>query len=104
MCRKAAKTFGKDTNCNECIPKLQQENTVPAKIYQRVHNQHIFGPAGPVDIRHDALWKWIDQMQVHEEDKGFCFDLVCAAYRNYIGAVREKQERERANITNGHPR
>lgn len=85
-------------DCDKCAPKLQAENIIPAKIYQLVRNQHVFGPRGPVDIKHDALWEWIDRMEVHEEDKELCFKLVYAAYKAYIEAAREKQEVESVQV------
>lgn len=86
------------------MPKLQAENVIPAKIYAKVQDQHIIGPNGPVGLRQEPVWKWIEELKVDQEDREYCFDLVRASYGAFLEELRERQEAERLNRKHAHTR
>lgn len=104
LCRKMHKLKNKEVKCDECAPRLKEENWIPMQIFMRVRGQLIFGPSGPVAVRQEAVWQWIDRMQVHEDDKDWCYDLVQAACGTYLEAVGERQAAERVKRRHGYTR
>jgi hypothetical protein len=71
------------------------ENRIPFEIFWLVKNQHIMGPAGPIDLKIDILLNEIERRKV--DDKQWCFDLVYAAYLAYLDTIKEKMEEARHN-------
>jgi len=100
-CREWAEIKGRKPPCEKCLPHLDNENQLPAKIYLRVQHQLIVGPGGPVDHDQGALWRWIDEW-IDKEDRVWCFDLVWAALRQYLRHIKEAQEEQR--LSRGHVR
>ena len=92
LCRKTYGLHNETPPCHKCLPALWPENEIPAAIYARVKGQHIMGMGGPVDIRHEVVFAWIDRYRVSEVDREWCFDLVNRAYHNWLAGWHDKQE------------
>ena len=52
------------------------------------------GPSGPLEVSHEALWRWIDFYEVEQSEKEFCFDLVHKACLERIELLRVKKEEQ----------
>lgn len=63
------------------------------KIYTICSTQLIMGPAGPVDLNHDAIYKAMDLYGI--EDKRTCFERVTSLGRHLISQQHEKWKAER---------
>jgi len=74
---------------------LMPENQMPAKIFLRVKNQHIMSFGGPVDIRHDVVFQWMDRMGIDGgEDWERCFELINAAYWSMREKMQDKMDKK----------
>lgn len=47
---------------------------------------------GPVDIKHDVVFAWMDRMGVAPDDQDRCFELVNAAYWSMREMLQEKMD------------
>ena len=60
--------------CWTCRVDLVPENADAYKVFNITRYQLILGPGSAFDIRHDAIWKAIDEYQV--EKRLECFEKV----------------------------
>jgi len=97
LCRATHEAFdGGEPNCSECIPALFVENQIPAKIFIKCRDQHIMGFDGPVALRCESVFHWMDYYGVRHEDRDYCFSLVNAAYNNVLKKMRADRKRNTA--------
>jgi len=77
--------------CYECEDKLMPENEDAMRIFYKVRHQLILGPGSAFDIRHDAIWRLIDEYQI--QDRVGCFEKVCTlAGQWWIPRMNAKSE------------
>lgn len=74
------------------MPELFPENSLPAKIFFIVKNQHIMGFGGPVDLQHEVVFRWMKTLSVPEEDFERCFELVNRAYWSMRKTMKEESD------------
>jgi hypothetical protein len=72
------------------MPRLMPENEIPALIFFKCKNQHIMGFNGPVDLDHQAIFKWMEIYNVPKEKHEETFEIIYAAYQNYYKAIMKK--------------
>lgn len=51
------------------------ENTDAGRVFHSVRYQLILGPGSALDIRHDAIWRMIDELKIKKRME--CFNKVC---------------------------
>ena len=95
LCRKTYALHNEQPPCRDCLPALWPENEIPVAIYARVKGQHIMGFGGPVDIRQDVVFWWMDHYGVPADEREWCFDLVNRAYHNTLQIHRDKQDKKK---------
>ena len=49
------------------------------------------GPAGPVDLKLESVFKIMDLIGIEKEDQLFCVDMIQKAYHSAIEKRREKK-------------
>lgn len=77
--------------CDECRVELMPENKEAHQVFWMVRHQLIMGSASVVDIRHDAIWRIIDELKIRKRWE--CFEKVCALAREWwIPKLNEKKD------------
>jgi len=85
--------YGKEPNCEECIPKILPENREIVNVYLHVHNQHIMGFSGPVDLNLSSLSFVMDVLDV--KDKKYVFEKVHRVYRYILKKMMDQAKLDR---------
>ena len=76
---------GAEPSCTECVPELFPENIDAMKIWELVSDQRIWVSGGLdkpicVGLRHEPIWKLIDEFNV--DDRVGTFIKVLQVYEN----------------------
>jgi hypothetical protein len=80
-----------DPPCGACRVDLLPENVDAQEVFYSVRYQLIMGPMNAIDIRHDAIWRLIDEMKIKRRLE--CFEKITAlARRWWIPKLNEKKE------------
>jgi hypothetical protein len=80
-----------DPPCHDCWVDLLPENADAHKIFNITRYQLVLGPGSAFDIRHDAIWKAIDEYEIQKRLE--CFEKVCTIAREWwIPKMNEKSE------------
>jgi len=67
------------------------ENEDAMRIFYMIRYQLILGPGSAFDIRHDAIWRMIDELKIRKRLE--CFEKVCLiASQWWIPKLNEKSE------------
>jgi len=75
--------------CDDCWVDLSPENADAQKVFRIVQYQLILGPASAFDIRHDAIWRIIDELKI--KNRFECFEKVTALASSWwIPKLNEK--------------
>jgi hypothetical protein len=82
-----------DPPCNDCRVEPMPENADAHRVFNIVRFQLILGPGSAFDIRHDAIWRMIDELKIKKRLE--CFEKVCLlASQWWIPKLNEKSEAE----------
>ena len=77
--------------CDDCRADLLPENKDAQQVFYVVRYQLIMGPASALDIRHDAIWRMIDELKIKRRLD--CFEkVIMLAGRWWIPKLNEKSE------------
>lgn len=68
------------------------ENSVPFKVFMKCHDQYIIGAKGPIAVKHEPVFRWMEFFKVPHEYQERCFDLVNAASGNIIKMLRTEEK------------
>ena len=80
-----------DPPCDICRVDLLPENEEAQRVFYTVRYQLITGPGSALDIRHDAIWRLIDELKIKKRLE--CFKKVTMlARRWWIPKLNEKSE------------
>jgi len=85
--------YGKEPQCDECLPDIMSENAESVAVYLKVRNQHIMGFGGPVDLNFTSVDFVLDMMEI--EDKKHVFEKVHRMYQHSLSYTAKKTEFER---------
>jgi len=73
--------------CDTCRPKFIEENEDAVRIFFLVRHQLIMGPAGPIDVNHEAIHRAMELYEI--KDKRACFEKVLVMAQNWMDKARE---------------
>jgi len=90
QCRKLRRLYNEEPPCKKCLPQILPENQPVIKLYFLIQNQHIMGPAGPVDLNVDAAYRIIDRHIENKHDQEICFDMI---YKTYHEVLRSRSNK-----------
>ena len=84
-----------DPPCNDCRVEPMPENADAHRVFNIVRFQLILGPGSAFDIRHDAIWRMIDELKIKKtetETKGLAdgFKKRFTDYRKEIDELRHQ--------------
>lgn len=94
-CRKTHMAFGPSPEekglCKGCWPEIMPENKDPIRLWGKVAGQRIVaGMGGTVGIRQDAVWRWIDELEIKNRIE--CFYKVNKLAHYTFECEREEYE------------
>ena len=95
VCRKLSRRNRHPPKCEDpdrgdCVPPLDPANQDAFNVWTRCKRQFIMGVAGPIDIRHNAIWQMIDEL--HIKNRLGCFEKVAVAAGAEIAAIHEEKD------------
>ena len=87
LCRKLRALYGKEPNCQECLPDVWPENQNAMQVFGLVKDQHIMGFKGPIELNLCPVFDVMRMLKI--KDKMDCLEKVKAAYNHRIILLRE---------------
>ena len=72
------------------MPELMGDNRVVLDIYLRVHNQHIMGFSGPVDLNFQSVKIVMDMLNISNQKE--VFERVYNLYKRILKGQYEEHE------------
>lgn len=85
--------YGKEPQCEECLPEIMPENADSVAIYLKVRNQHIMGFGGPVDLNLMSVKFAFEMLNI--ESSAHIFDKVHRMYQHSLSYSSRKSDLER---------
>lgn len=75
------------------MPEVMDENEIILNVYLKVHNQHIMGFSGPVDLNFQSVKLIMDMLSI--KNQKHVFERVYSLYRKILKTQYDEYEREK---------